>query len=101
MVPNGVWQASLLSVAALFLIDYKLGNTDAPLVVRSVVLVVSPLLSLMIDQVRSLSSRGVPAGMFSSNRGIDQDLVATARDVSGGKYRLRYTAPEAVIEDHS
>ncbi len=84
-----------------FLIDYKLGNTDAPLVVRSVVLVVSPLVSLMIDQVRSLSSRGVPAGILSSNRGIDQDLVATARDVSGGKYRLLYTAPEAVIEDHS
>ncbi len=33
--------------------DYKLGRTNAPLVDRSVVLVVSTLVSLMIDQVRS------------------------------------------------
>ncbi len=37
-----------------FLMDYKLGRTKAPLVDKSVVLVVSPLVSLMIDQVRSL-----------------------------------------------
>ncbi len=88
-----------------FLMDYKLGRTNAPLVDRSVVLVVSPLVSLMIDQVRSLNSRGlnsrgVSAAILSSNRGIDKDLVATPKEVSSGKYRLLYTAPEAVIEDH-
>ncbi len=84
-----------------FLIDYKLGRTNAPLVDRSVVLVVSPLVCLMIDQVRSLKSRGVSAAIHSSNRGIDKGLVTTPTEVSSGKYRLLYTAPEAVIEDHS
>ena len=37
-----------------FIFEVKLGRTNAPLVDRSVVLVISPLVSLMIDQVRSL-----------------------------------------------
>ncbi len=97
MVPHGVWKVSLLP----FLIDYKLGSTNAPLVDRSVVFVVSFLVSLMIDLVKSLKSRSVSAAILSSNRGIDKGLVTTSTEVSSGKYRLLYTAPEAVIEDHS
>ncbi len=55
---------------------------------------------LMIDQVRSLNNslnRGVSAAILSSNKGIDKDLVATAKEVSSGKYFLLYTAPEAVV----
>ena len=55
---------------------------------------------LMIDQIRSLNNRGVSAAILSSNKGIDKDLVATAKEVSSGKYFLLYTAPEAVVEDH-
>ncbi len=56
---------------------------------------------LMIDQVRSLNNRSVSAAaILSSNKGIDKDLVATAKEVSSGKYFLLYTAPEAVVEDH-
>ena len=80
--------------------DYKLGRTKGPLVARSVVLIISPLVSLMIDQVRSLNTRGVSAAILSSNKGIDRSLVATNKDVSDGKYRLLFTAPEAVVEDH-
>ena len=60
-----------------FLMDYKLGRTNAPL--RSVVLVVSPLVSLMIVQVRSLNNKGFSAAIFSTNKGIDKDLVAIAQ----------------------
>ena len=49
-------------------------------------LIVSPLVSLimrlMIDQIRSLNNRGVSAAILSSNKGIDKDLVATAKEVS-------------------
>jgi hypothetical protein len=38
---------------------------------RSVVLVISPLVSLMVDQVSSLRSRGVAAAILSSRRSID------------------------------
>ncbi len=85
--------------------DYKLGRTKAPPVDKSVVLVncLSPLsliMRLMIDQVRSLNNRGVSAAILSSIKGIDKDLVATAKEVSSGKHFLLYTAPEAVVEDH-
>ena len=83
------------------MIDYKLGRTNAPLVDRSVVLVVSPLVCLMIDQVRSLKSRGVSAAIVSSNRGIDKGLVTTPTEVSLGKYRFLHTVPKAVVKDHS
>lgn len=33
--------------------------------------------------------------------GIDRSLVATEMDVSAGKYRLLYAAPEAVVGDHT
>ncbi len=55
---------------------------------------------LMIDQVRSLNNIGVSAAILSSNKGIDKDLVATAKEVSSVKYFLLYTAPEAVVEYH-
>ncbi len=85
--------------------DYKLGRTKASPVDKSVVLVncLSPCIShheTHIDQVRSLNNRGVSAAILSSNKRIDKDLVATAKEVSSGKYFLLYTAPEAVVEDH-
>ena len=77
--------------------DYKLGKTDAPLVERSMVLILSLLVSLMVDQVRSLRSQGVSAAVLE---GLDQSLVASDTGISQGKYRLLYAAPEAVVEDH-
>ena len=45
--------------------DHKLGKTSAPLTQRSVVIVVSPLVSLMVDQVSALQSAGVGAAILS------------------------------------
>ena len=50
----------------------------------------------MIDQVRSLKSRGVSAAIVSSKKRIYIGLVSTPTEVSSGKYRLLCTAPEAV-----
>ena len=82
--------------------DYKLGRTKLLLLTKVLFLfpLVSLIMRLMIDQVRSLNNRGVSAAIHSSNKGIDKDLVATAKEVSSGKYFLLYTAPEAVVEDH-
>ena len=93
-----MWEVHFVPELLPFVFDYKLGLTNAPLVERSVVLVVS----LVVDQVRTLSSRGVCChSLWHGNRGIDRNLVANEKDVSAGKYRLLYTAPEAVLEDHT
>ncbi len=42
-----------------FLLDAKLGRTSAPLTERSVVLVISPLVSLMVNQVVHFHFRSV------------------------------------------
>ncbi len=52
-----------------FMFDFKLKKTSSPGVERSVVLVLSPLISLMVDQVSSLQQRGVSAGILSDNKG--------------------------------
>ena len=53
-----------------FIFDIKLGRTTSPLSDRSVVQVVSPLVSLMVDQVSTLQKRGVFAGILSGKKGL-------------------------------
>jgi len=56
-------------------------------------LVVSPLISLMQDQVRALARRGVPAAYL--NRTLSrEDRAAVLAAVRGGGVRLLYGAPE-------
>ena len=83
-----------------FVFDRLLGRSESPSVDQSVVLVVSPLVSLMVDQVKSLRARGVGAAIISSNRGIDRSLVATDCGIGSGSYRILYSAPEALVGDH-
>ena len=61
-----------------FVFDVKLGRVDS---INSIVIVVSPLVSLMIDQARSLRARGVQAAIISSASGVDKDLIAKEEDL--------------------
>ena len=65
-----------------------------------VVLVISPLMSLMVDQVSTLQGCGVAAGILTGNKGVDKKLLACDKDILEGKFRLLYTAPEAISCDH-
>ena len=58
-----------------FLFDYKLGRIESPLPQRSVVVVVSPLVSLMVDQVTSLCLRGVSAAILIGFQGGDHQHI--------------------------
>ena len=63
---------------------------------KSLVLVVSPLVSLMIDQVKSLKKRGVCAAIMSDHRLVDPSVLLCEQDMD--KYHLIFSAPEAVVK---
>jgi len=60
--------------------------------------VVSPLISLMKDQVDTLVGNGVPAACYNSS--LPSDVKSeVARGVRDGRYRLLYVAPERLVGD--
>ena len=61
-----------------------------------VTLVVSPLISLMQDQVDVLRRRGVPAAALNSATPPDRRLAAL-RDLADGSLRLLYVSPERLV----
>ena len=79
------------------LFDHKLKCTSSPPLEQSVVLIISPLVSLMVDQVSSLQDRHVAAGILSGNKGVDKKFLASVKDIFEGSYRLLYSAPEAIL----
>jgi len=56
-------------------------------------LVISPLVSLMHDQVAALVARGVPATYLAATLSADE-LRARMRGLASGAFRLAYVAPE-------
>ena len=80
-----------------FMFDHKLGRSTN----RSVVLVVSPLVSLMVDQVKSLRAIGVGAAIMSighqAGGQLARELLVAERDVEEGKLSLLFGAPEAIV----
>jgi len=63
-----------------FVFDFR-HNRSGSSSVRTTVLVVSPLVSLMIDQVESLRKRGVSAAILSGNEGVERSLLAQGKDL--------------------
>ena len=63
------------------------------LMLPGVTLVISPLISLMKDQVAALKSAGVPAAFLNSSLTPRQLDLATER-AAQGMYRIIYVAPE-------
>jgi len=69
---------------------------QAPALVRpGLAVVVSPLISLMKDQVDTLVGNGVPAALFNST--LPADARASVRaGMREGRYRLLYLSPERI-----
>jgi ATP-dependent DNA helicase RecQ len=61
-------------------------------------IVVSPLISLMKDQVDTLVGNGVAAACYNSSMPSERKSDV-ARGVREGKYRLLYVAPERLVGD--
>jgi len=65
---------------------------------RRTVVVVSPLIALMQDQVAQLEQMGVPAGFLNSSLSSDARSVILRR-ASESHYRLLYLSPERIALD--
>ena len=70
-----------------------------PALVRDgLTIIVSPLISLMKDQVDALQTSGIPATYLNST--LDQkDAVSRWRGLHRGDYRMLYVAPERLMLD--
>ncbi len=69
---------------------------QAPALVREgLALVISPLISLMKDQVDTLVSNGVPAACLNSAM-PSADRAEVTAGLRAGRYRLLYVAPERI-----
>jgi ATP-dependent DNA helicase RecQ len=74
---------------------------QAPAILGSgVAVVVSPLISLMKDQVDSLVGNGVPAAFYNSSLSSDEKS-AVLSSLRAGRYRLLYVSPERLVGDGS
>jgi len=58
--------------------------------------VVSPLISLMKDQVDTLVGNGVPAALFNSSLAADEKATVM-RGLAEQRYRLLYVSPERLV----
>jgi ATP-dependent DNA helicase RecQ len=68
------------------------------LIREGLTIVVSPLISLMKDQVDALQTTGIPATYLNST--LDRkDAVARWRGLHRGQYRMLYVAPERLMLD--
>jgi ATP-dependent DNA helicase RecQ len=70
---------------------------QAPAAARDgLAVVVSPLISLMKDQVDGLVANGVPAGFYNSALGT-ADKTQVIEGLRRGRYRLLYVSPERLV----
>ncbi|BAS68195.1 DNA helicase RecQ [Bathymodiolus septemdierum thioautotrophic gill symbiont] len=69
------------------------------LLMEGVVVVVSPLLALMQDQVHGLMAKGIEAVMMSSMQSMEENTQAE-NDLREGKIKFIFVAPERLQNDY-
>jgi len=70
------------------------------LLMEGLAVVVSPLISLMKDQVDTLVGNGVPAACYNSALAADERASVSA-GIREGRYKLLYVAPERLVGEGS
>src|SRR5699024_9673905 len=62
-------------------------------------IIISPLISLMKDQVDALTSLGIPATYVNSSLSAEEQQLRL-RDIAAGRYKFIYVAPERFESYH-
>jgi ATP-dependent DNA helicase RecQ len=68
------------------------------LMLDGLTLVISPLISLMADQVMALRSAGIPAAYLNSSLSAGQ-MRQVYENLRSGQYKILYVAPERLLAD--
>lgn len=68
------------------------------LLLPGVTLVVSPLISLMKDQVAALNGAGIPAAFLNSSL-EEEEFRTVCREIRQGMHKLVYVAPERLFQE--
>ncbi len=68
------------------------------LLLPGITLVISPLISLMQDQVKALNEAGVPAAFINSSLS-ERDFSETVSKTLRGRYKILYVAPERLMAE--
>ena len=89
-LPTG-YGKSLCYQTLPFVMDHKLGLVGG----SSAVLVVSPLVALMIDQVQRLRSQRVNCSIVTSSSAVPREYLASHQSLSSDS--LLFCAPEALV----
>ncbi len=79
LLPSG-YGKSLCYQLLPFLFNHKRGRNSAPKAMLSVVIIVYPLVSLMIDQVMRLLSCGISAAIQRKNSGVEKITLQRRRN---------------------
>jgi ATP-dependent DNA helicase RecQ len=66
------------------------------MVLDGLTVVISPLISLMKDQVDALNSNGIPAAFLNSSQGMSEQRHISS-EIQAGKIKLLYIAPERLF----
>ena len=66
------------------------------LMLPGLTLVISPLISLMQDQVLALKTAGIPAAYLNSSLSLEQQSLVF-RNLRQGRYKILYAAPERLL----
>ena len=69
------------------------------LIFEGITIVISPLISLMNDQVSSLVQAGIPAAYLNSSLTPVQ-YIRVLHNIESGKYKIIYVAPERLLTDN-
>ncbi len=68
------------------------------LMLPGITLVISPLISLMQDQVQALNDAGIHAGYINSSL-TERQIETVYRRASRGQYKILYVAPERLLTE--
>lgn len=68
------------------------------MLLSGITLVISPLISLMQDQVKALNEAGVDAAFINSSLS-EKEMHDTFKNASNGQYKIIYVAPERLMSE--